>query len=395
MGKIIPTKGQLLGINQIEKWFHSGISQLFVLVGPAGTGKTTVAQAVLDRLGLRADEVLFVTFTGKASAVLATKGLNSSTIHSALMEVCRVPLLYNGAHVIKNDRVVTKLDFRERDHLGHQYKLIWVDEGGTVGPEYLRPIMKHGIPVVVSGDIHQLPPIFGESPFFKHIDCELWEITRQAEGSGIIQLATMFREGKEVNWFMNFKNQARIMPKSFLQDKHMLEASMVIAPKNKNRDYFNNRIRELHGSTGKLPNVGDKLICRKNNWNMALGGVPLINGTVGTLVNPIRRSECDLGKGIYRIDFKPDYLDEDDYDYYESLACDYDFLQQPCGKKEVNAYNHANKLEFGEAITVYQSQGSQFPNVMYWDDWMFDREYMRKTRYTAATRAELGLTMFM
>jgi exodeoxyribonuclease-5 len=172
-----------------------------------------------------------------------------------------------------------------------------------------------------------------------------------------------------------------------------LEADVVLTAKNKTRNIFNSKIRDLKGSRGKLPNVGDKLICRKNQWNINLNGIPLTNGTLGRVVNPIRKSDCDLTRGIYAVDFQPDWAD--DFEYYEGLRCDYDFLIEPCGNKEINKFNFGCKLEYGESLTVHIAQGSQYNNVVYWDEFVGDEEYMRRLRYTAVTRAVKKVYMFI
>ena len=102
-------------------------------------------------------------------------------------------------------------------------------------------------------------------------------------------------------------------------------------------------------------------------------------------------SECNLAQGIFRMDFQPDYTDC----YYEALKCDYDFLKEPCGSKEINMYNTGNKFEYAEAITVHLSQGSQYGNVLYYDEFVGDRDNMRKMRYTAVTRAINNVYMFV
>ena len=52
-------------------------------------------------------------------------------------------------------------------------------------------------------------------------------------------------------------------------------------------------------------------------------------------------------------------------------------------------------MEFAEAITVHLSQGSQYGNVVYWDEWMGDKELMNQLRYTAVTRATESVYMFI
>ena len=386
------TNGQQELIEEICHWYEYDLSEDFVYSGAAGTGKTTVLPYIIKRLHLEPEEVLYVAFTGKASSVLMQKGFDASTIHSAFFDLKEVPLRKNGKLVIKNGRAVTTMKFVEKEVISPRIKLIVIDEWSMVNEEFMKVIYKFGIPVIASGDAYQLRPIFGDCPFADKIKYNLTEITRQAKDSGIVALATLIRNGEELPSYCNFYNDAWIMPKNFMEDRHLLNADMVLTAKNKTRNMINDRIRELHKSYGKLPNVGDKLINRKNDWSKSLNGIPLVNGIIGKCIHPIRRDECNLSRGIYRIDFMPDYCDDD---YYEALKCDYDYLNEKCGDKEINIYNDGEKLEYAEAITVHLSQGSQYANVIYWDEWVGDRKFMQQIRYTAVTRATNKVYMFI
>lgn len=394
--KIIPTKGQAECVKQAAKRFKKMDNQSFVYAGPAGTGKTTIAKQIIKSIGLELDEVLFITFTGKASSILTLKGMRAYTIHSALMELVEVPVMMNGEILYRNGRVVKEEVFRRRKYLDPRIKCIFLDEWGTVDKELHDIIFSFGLPVIASGDEYQLPPIFGESPFAEKIDFRLWEITRQAEGSGIIQLATLFREGRDFEKFMNFYNQAYIKPYNLLKADNLKNASVILTNKNKTRELINNKMRDMRGFKSRLPQVGDKMVCRKNNNAMMLGGVPLTNGTTGLVINPLRTTDCNFAKDIYRIDFMPDYiLDIGGYEYYDSLPCDYKFLTEPCGQKEINKYNRSNKLEYAYALTVYLAQGSQYDKVTYLDEITGDKTFMNRTRYTATTRAVNYFEMYV
>lgn len=385
-------KGQKELIAEIYKWYKSDFDEDFVYAGAAGTGKTTILPYVIEELGLEQDEVLYVAYTGKASSVLMQKGFDASTIHSAFYDLKEVPLKKNGSIVYKNGRPVMTTTFVPKERINPHIKLIVIDEWSMVNDEYKNTIYKFGIPVIASGDEYQLKPIFGISPFANRIKYRLTEITRQAKYSGIITLATLIRNGEEIPPYKNFFNDAHTFRKNYCTDKHLLDADIILTAKNKTRNNFNDRIRMLHGSKGKLPQVGDKLICRKNNWSKSLDGIPLVNGILGKCIHPIDMSECNLSQGIYRMDFQPDYIDDD---YYDALKCDYDYLNEPCGNKEINIWNDGNKLEYGEAITVHLSQGSQYGNVVYWDEVVGDEDYMRQIRYTAVTRATSKVIVFV
>ena len=389
------TNGQKELISEIYKWYKYDMSEDFVYSGAAGTGKTSVLPYVIQEIGLEPEEVLYVAFTGKASSVLMQKGFDASTIHSAFFDLKEVPLRKNGHLVMKNGRAVTTLKFVEKEMISSNIKLIVIDEWSMVNEEFMKVIYKFGIPVIASGDKYQLRPVFGNCPFAERIRFNLTEITRQSKQSGIITLATMIRNGEQLPRYHKFFNDARIMSKDYVKDKYLLNADIILTAKNKTRNMFNDKIRSLHGSSGKLPSVGDKLINRKNDWSKSLDGIPLVNGIIGTCIHPIRRDECNLARGIYRMDFKPDYINEDNFDYYEALKCDYDYLNEKCGEKEINIYNDGAKMEYAEAITVHLAQGSQYGNVLYWDEWVGDREYMQQIRYTAVTRAVNSVIMFI
>ena len=387
------TKGQSELIDEICYWFTDSVEQDYVYAGYAGTGKTSIIPYILKRLNLEPEQVLFVAFTGKATNVLMQKGFNAQTIHSAFYDLVDKPLIENGRVVYKNGRVVTKTTFEEKQFIDSRYKLIFIDEWSMVDEDKFRVIYKFGLPVIASGDPDQIDPIFGISPFAKRIKFFLTEITRQSENNGIIQLANDLRQGYIPTHYKNYYNDAIIFPKECLTDKRMKEADVILTTKNKTRNYFNNRMREILRSYGKLPNVGDVLVCRKNCRNMVLDGMPLVNGTAGKIIHPIIMDECNLSQGIYRMDFRPDYITSGDY--YEAIPCDYDFLNEPCGEKEINKYNMGLKFEYGYALTVMLAQGSQYDNVLYWDEHVGNEQSMRKIRYTAATRAIEKFQMYI
>lgn len=394
MKKFKLTNGQYELINMISDWYMSSNSeQDFTYAGPAGTGKTSVIPHIMKNLGLRDDEVLFCAYTGKAASVLNQKGFNASTIHSSFFTPVTELVYKDNGKLAKNKygEPLHRVKFVEKDELDPKIKLIVVDEWSMINEKVSNVLFKFDIPVIASGDEYQLPPITGESPFKNKIKYRLTEITRQNSDSGIIKLATMIRNGYDLPKSANYNNQAIVTSKNNISDEDLLAADIILTTKNKTRNFFNDRIRKLHGCKNILPQVGDKLINRQNNWSMSLEDMPLINGTMGKCISPIISSECDLNNGLYRMDFKPDYADSD---YYEMILCDYEYLAQPCGNKTIDPTNIGNKFEYAEAITCHLSQGSEYDSVIYYDEWNKDREYLMRMRYTAITRAKERIIIY-
>ena len=78
------TKGQEQAVKVAVKRYKDG-ERYTVIAGAAGVGKTTVVRYIIEALDIDEDDVVFATFTGKASLVLRNKGChNAMTLHKLL-----------------------------------------------------------------------------------------------------------------------------------------------------------------------------------------------------------------------------------------------------------------------------------------------------------------------
>ena len=81
---MILTKGQEEAIKVCMKRYRNK-EPFTVIAGPAGSGKSTVVQYIVEALNIAEDNVVMATFTGKASMVLREKGCkNAMTLHKLL-----------------------------------------------------------------------------------------------------------------------------------------------------------------------------------------------------------------------------------------------------------------------------------------------------------------------
>jgi exodeoxyribonuclease-5 len=135
----------------------------------AGTGKT----GLVTHLGGLHSGVQYVASTGKAASVLRQRGAeNATTIHS---------LLYGAPEVLKNKAGRNNLRWVKRTE-PISASLIVADECSMIDSRLALDLLDTGIPLLVTGDLMQLPPVNG-APFFTEPDFELTEIHRQVEGS--------------------------------------------------------------------------------------------------------------------------------------------------------------------------------------------------------------------
>lgn len=392
-------EGQQKCLEKLIDWWESydGTKKVFEIIGAAGTGKSFIIKYLIESLeDITMDNVLFVAFVGKAAIQMTRSGVNACTIHSAIYYPVEVSARDENGKVIKKEgREVKKILFKKRDNLDPSIKLIVVDEAAMVDKKLAQDLLSFKIPIIALGDKHQLPPIFGNSAFLNHPDFELTEIMRQKAGSSILGLAQEIINSKYI--YLTPKtvdeNLCIIRKKDFFEaggDKSLLKADVVICGKNSTRDELNKLIRRLYldkmgYDVDHVPEliIGEKIICRKNNWFAQVENINLINGLIGYVTDIDPES---LTSETVKINFKPDFIKSEFCDLRLNLKYFLGSMQVKNLIKNSN-YDRGELFELGYAITCHLSQGSQYKKVIVFCERLGDNEYFKKWLYTAVTRA--------
>lgn len=353
-------------IKDVRAWMHDPDKQVYRMFGYAGTGKTTLA---LELANASRRRVMFGAFTGKASLVLRKKGCyGAQTIHSMIYKV-------DEDH---NQKPVFKLD--RASHVATA-GLVIIDEVSMVDPVLGADLLSFGTKVLVLGDPAQLPPVKGAGFFMADKpDTMLTEVHRQARDNPIIQMSMLIRAGKYLEY--GTYGTSRVIKREELGQKRVLEADQVLVGLNRTRQDNNAKIRKLKGRVDPMPEVGDKLVCLKNDKEYGL-----LNGGLWTVL----AVGSTKGKLIQMSVVSEDSEVDDDQGVIVTVRRE--FFTGEEAKLETNDKRGTQEFTYGYSLTVHKSQGSQWDNIVVFDESGAFREDRFKHAYTAVTRAAETVTV--
>ena len=363
-------------LKAVARWLKEGRRPLFRLFGYAGTGKTTLARYFAEHVD---GQVQFAAFTGKAAQVLRAKGaVNARTIHS---------LIYRprGEEAVE-DETTGKTSMSPTFSLNRQSpiaraKLVIVDECSMVDEQLGRDLMSFGTPILVLGDPAQLPPISGGGFFTEHEpDHLLTEVHRQARDNPILRLALDIREGRDFE-FGDY-GSARVIRRNEVDRDLVLAADQVLVGTNRTRRRYNQRLRELKGFDASYPQAGDKLVCLRNDpakgllngslWKVMTSARETVKPGINLLVAP---EEDDPDRGVAKIKLLKAAFEDPEADI-------------PWQQKK-----RFDDFDYGYALTVHKAQGSQWDEVVLFDESFAFKDTRQRWLYTAITRAAERLTV--
>lgn len=396
-------------LQEIDRWVKAGSNspQVFRLFGYAGTGKTTLAKEIANNAG---GNVGFATFTGKAAHVLKQKGCpTAQTIHSLIynpkdksqknlkdLEVKLADLLRIGRTPKPTEKELQEVKDAlelERKNLSRPsfslnlesnlkyMSLLVVDECSMVDDRLAEDLLSFGTKILALGDPGQLPPVKGTGCFInRDPDFMLKEIHRQARDNPIIAMATKIRNGERLE--LGSYGESDVIMRSKITPDRSLAADQLIVGKNKTRSGTNKRMRELLGFHHVTPMLNDKIICLKNNHELGL-----LNGAMFYV-----KDVGSIAEEKITFTISP----EDGMGSSELLVTSH--LHYFLGKDEALDWwvrKEAEEFDYGYAVTCHKAQGSQWSDVVVFDESSVFRQDSEKWLYTAVTRAAEKVTVVL
>ena len=343
---------------------RKGVPLVFRLFGYAGTGKTTLARHLAEGVD---GKVLYAALTGKAALVMRNKGCNgASTIHS---------LIYRTR---ERDDEAPSFELWD-DAPASRAQLIVIDECSMVDEELGRDLMSFGVPLLVLGDPAQLPPVQGAGFFTEaEPDAMLSEVHRQAQGDPIVRLSMQVRAGERLE--AGTYGQTQVVRRADLDPERVMEADQILVGRNATRRAYNARMRERLGFDSALPLAGDRLVCLRNNKKKGL-----FNGGLWQVAesSPPRR-------GLVKLRIVPE---EDPAATPMKVT-----IRAECFTGGIENFDWASRkrydeFDFGYVLTVHKAQGSQWDDVMLFDESFAFPDARERWLYTGITRAARRLTL--
>lgn len=307
-------------------------SQLSILTGAAGTGKTFTLKAVLQELLTKFDasSIFLCAFTGKA-VLNIIKSIKSDpalapfipqclTLHKWLQfvpESIEIPDPSKPCGYRLSRRFVPTFNAANKRI---DTKVLIIDEVSMVSNELMLQTLAaldlHSLhKLILVGDINQLQPVIGKTSlayFGAHSGCSLNYLTtvhRQADGNDIVQAAHLFKSAnllalQQAIKAKEFKNVKFIKAENYLDLYRIIELinekyhlrfneqeDCIITPTNvgaTGQEVLNQRLNKYLGVTKqavlcgvaiKLFGVGDNVMFTKNNYEDGY-----INGTTGRII---------------------------------------------------------------------------------------------------------------
>ena len=415
-----------------------------ILRGSAGTGKTSLAGAIVRAVNRLRIKVSLLAPTGRAAKVFSLNaGLAASTIHRKIYR----EKAFNGAD---GQFQLNNNMFRDMLFMVDEASMISLSQSNTTfgSGRLLDDLVQYvyssgaNCRLLLIGDKAQLPPVGEqESPALRAdvlkayglqvYECDLNEVLRQSQHSGILWNATAIRKMITYNTAtqlpqIHLKGFADI---SIVQGNELIESlassysavgmdeTMVITRSNKRANIFNQGVRNTILGREEELTTGDLVMVVKNKYleKDRSTDISFIANGDHAVVRRVRNIRELYGFRFADVALEfPDYnnteldtvvvLDtltteapalthEQNNKLFQSVMEDYaDVPRKADRMKQLreDEYFNAMQIKFGYAVTCHKAQGGQWAHIYldqgYMTDEMLTPDYIHWL-YTAFTRA--------
>ena len=171
-----------------------------------------------------------------------------------------------------------------------------------------------------------------------------------------------------------------MIERSSLDPDRVMTADQVLVGRNNTRRAYNLRIRQKQDIEDPLPVAGDKLVCLRNNRKKALfnGGLWRVKARAQSksrIVTMRIVPDEEFGARVAKVSVRADCFGGSIEDIPWPQRKPYD------------------EFDFGYVLTVHKSQGSQWDDVVLFDESFAFQDSRARWLYTGITRAAKRLSI--
>jgi len=438
-----PTEDQRTLISYLSEFLSDDESEIFILKGYAGTGKTTILSSVVKTLAEFKINTVLLAPTGRAAKVFSSYSQTSTfTIHKEIYSLNSTNIEHLNFVLSDNEQNNTVFIVDEASMISNTNEKSIFGSGNLLDDLIKYVFSAKNCRIIFAGDTAQLPPIgLRNSPTLerstiegygrKTVEYELTEVIRQAFNSGILYNATQLRhliaddyQGVTPTFkLQGFDDIQRISGMDLIDnisssyDNNGIENTIVITRSNNRANKYNQGIRNSVLYREDMIGRDDRIMVVRNNYlwpqvNNQKGFIA--NGDIG-IIDSIKNFEEEYGlqfadADIYFADLDmyisakimlttlnvdtPSLPEEKSTELWQKIKQMYFDIERD--KKKVfektkkDAHLNALQIKYAYAVTCHKSQGGQWNEVYvdysYISDDRVNKEYYRWL-YTAITRA--------
>ena len=442
---LVPTTEQEQAIQVFADFMTDAGSRVcMVLRGSAGTGKTTLAGAIVRGLASLKQKMVLLAPTGRAAKVFSLyAGSPAYTIHRRIYRQ-RTAGDLSSFNLNVNLQRDTLYIIDEASMIANQGYGDSMFGSGCLLDDLMEFVYgaDNNCRMLLIGDRAQLPPVGEEespalmTPVLRAYGMKVYEsdlnaVLRQSQESGILYNATSIRnlpmEGRVPQiQFAGFDDIQMVPGDELIESLNTSysrvgeDETIVITRSNKRANIYNQGIRStVLGCEDELCR-GDRLMIVKNNYSYSLGGSEGVEGTFiangdVAVVQRVRNIHEQHGFRFAEVTLQfPEYDDceltatvlldtltsespsltrEQQQQLYDRVMEDYADIplkSDRIKKLKADPYYNALQVKFAYAVTCHKAQGGQWAHVYidqgYMTDDMLTPEYYHWL-YTAFTRA--------
>ena len=389
--------GLMLDELQRQAVIEAANSGILIITGGPGTGKTTTINMIIKFFEEEGMDILLAAPTGRAAKRMTeATGVEAQTIHR-LLELSGGP---------DDDNISSAMRFERNENNPLEADVVIIDEMSMVDMFLMNSLLKAvavGTRLILVGDINQLPSV-GPGNVLKDIIhsmrfnvVKLTKIFRQANLSDIVVNAHRINEGQMIR----LDNKSRDFLLVRRTDANAVINAMITLVREKLPKYVDAKVFDIQVMTP---------------MRKGMLGVERLNRILQQFLNPESsdKEEKEYGDGLFRqgdkvMQIKNNYQTEWEIrgrnkiavergtgifngdigiirainNYTELMEVEFDE-----GKFVTYSFKQLDELELAYAVTIHNSQGSEYPAVVM-PLLSGPRQLMsRNLLYTGVTRAK-------